>query len=132
MQAMLQMPIRWIVLPLALIAAGCVALPDNASYLYGERYYLAKRNTYPTRVTAVDGWSTMPYQNPVRVEPGERLITLATPPAAGFRVSESREIQFTVEPCKYYYFVAERDNRLQQEWRPVIDYMEDRGGKGCN
>lgn len=126
------MRIRWIVLTLALLAAGCVALPENASYLYGDRYHLAKLNTYPTRVTAVDGRSPILNQNPVPVEPGEHVITLVTPPAAGFRLPETREIRMMVEPCKYYYIIAERDNRLQQKWRPAIDYVGDRGGKGCN
>lgn len=125
------MRIRRIVLPLALLAAGCVAFPENASYLYGDRYHVAKLNTFPTRVSAVDGQSAMLNQNPVPVEPGEHVITLVARPVAGFRLPETREIKITVEPCKYYYFVAERDNRLEQKWRPVIDYVGERGGPGC-
>lgn len=123
--------ICWIVPSLAFLAWGCAAIPDNASYLYGDRYNRVNIHTFPTRVTAVDGRSTMLRENPVPVEPGEHVITLVTRPAAGFRVSESRQLKMTVEPCKRYYIVAERDNRLLQDWRPVIDYVMDSAGAGC-
>lgn len=123
----------WCVLaPLALPVAGCASLAENSSYFYGDRYHVAKLNTYPTRVIAVDGRSTMLNQNPVPVEPGERVVTLVTRPTTGFRLPEEREIRLMVEPCKYYYFVAERDNRLVQDWRPMIDHVGERGGAGCN
>jgi len=70
-------------------------------------------------------------ESPVRVEPGEHVISLVTAPAAGFRVAEHREIRLVVEPCKRYYIVAERENALLQAWKPVLDYVEDTGGKGC-
>jgi hypothetical protein len=37
-----------------------------------------------------------------------------------------------VEPCKRYYIVAERENRLFQDWKPAIDHVEHSGGKGCD
>lgn len=108
---------------------GCATLPDNVSYLYGDRYHRARLHTYPTRVTHVDGRSTMFNENPVPVEPGMHVITLAASPAHGFRWPESRQIQLLVEPCKRYYIVAERDYALQRDWRPVVDYvLQDRAG----
>ena len=123
--------VRWIVPPLAFVAAGCVTLPDNVSYLYGDRYFRARLNTFPTRVTEVDGRSTIRNQNPVPVEPGEHVITLWTAPAAGFRLAETRQLKMIVEPCKRYYIIAERENRLLQDWEPVIDYVADSSGGTC-
>ena len=112
--------------------AGCISLADNSSYLHGDRYHVATLNTFATQVIAVDGRSTLLNQNPVPVEPGEHVITLVTRPAAGFRVPVPRELKLNVAPCKNYYFVAERDNRLLQAWRPVLDHAADRRGAGCN
>lgn len=116
---------------LAVALAGCASIPENASYLYGERYYRANIHTFPTVITAIDGRSTMPNSVPVPIDPGQHVIQLGTAPAAGFRVAEMRELRLDVEPCKRYYIVAERGNRLQQDWRPVIEHVEDSGGKNC-
>jgi hypothetical protein len=116
---------------LAVAVAGCTTIPKNASYLYGERYYRANIHTYATVITAIDGRSTMPHAVPVPVEPGPHVIELATAPTAGFRTADTRVVNLNVEPCKRYYIVAERGNRLQQNWRPVIEYVEAAGGKDC-
>ncbi len=97
---------------------------NNASYLYGDRYHRASLYTYPTRVTHVDGRSTMFGENPVPIEPGEHVITLEAAPVPGFRQPESREMKLLVEPCKRYYLVAERDHRLEKDWRPKVDYVQ--------
>ena len=113
----------------ATLLAGCATVPGNASYLYGDRYHRAKLHTYPTRVTHIDGRSTMFNENPVPIEPGIHVVTLEAAPVRGFQQPESREIRLQVEPCKRYYLVAERDYALQRDWRPVVDYvMSDRAG----
>ena len=103
---------------------GCATVPDNASYLYGDRYNRARLHTYPTRVTHVDGRSTMFNENPVPIEPGMHVITLQAAPVPGFRQPEARELKLMVEPCKRYYLVAERDYGLEKDWRPVVDYVQ--------
>lgn len=127
------MSILWVLPPFFLLAAGCATIySDQVSYLYGNRIFRANIHTFPTQVTAVDGRSTMIRETPVRVEPGEHLISLVTAPAAGFRVAEHREIKLMVEPCRRYYIVAERENRLLQAWKPKIEYVEHTGGRGCS
>ena len=116
---------------LSFVLAGCATYPDNVSYLYGERIHRANIHTYSTAITAVDGRATMTHSEPVIVEPGLRVIQLATAPAAGFRMPETRELHLQVEPCKRYYIVAERGNRLQKDWHPVIDHVESTGGSNC-
>ena len=122
---------RMMILALLAAFAGCATNPENVSYLYGDRYNRANIHTFPTVITAVDGRSTMPRQVPVQVDPGPHVIELATAPTAGFRFADSRELKLNVEPCKRYYIVAERENRLQQDWRPVIEYVEHAGGSKC-
>lgn len=127
------MSILWVLPPFFLFAAGCATTySDQVSYLYGNRIFRANIHTFPAVITAVDGRSTMLGESPVRVEPGEHVISLVTAPAAGFRVAEHREIRLMVEPCKRYYIVAERENRLLQAWKPTLDYVENTGGKGCS
>jgi hypothetical protein len=116
---------------LAAAVAGCATYPENASYLYGERYYRANIRTYPTNITAVDGEPTMRRvgygYGYVPIEPGPHVIRLVTAPTAGLSVPQEREMNLNIEPCKLYYIVAERDNRLLQEWRPVVEYVGDAG-----
>jgi hypothetical protein len=117
---------------LAAALAGCATYSENASYLYGERYYRANIHTYATVITAVDGQATMLRSVPVPIEPGQHVVELVTAPAAGFRIPETRALTLNVEPCKRYFIVAERDNRLQQNWRPVVEHVDDAGGRKCH
>ena len=116
---------------LAAALAGCATYPENVSFLYGERYYRANSHTFATVITAVDGQSTMLRSVQVPIEPGPHVVRLTTAPAAGFPIPEMRELNLNVEPCKRYYIVAERDNRLLQNWRPVIERVDDAGGSNC-
>ena len=106
------------------LLAGCATIPDNVSYLYGDRYHRAKLYTYPTRVTHIDGRSTMFNENPVPIEPGEHVITLSAAPVRGFEQPESRDIKLRIEPCKRYYLNAQYKNNIDIEWKPVVDYVE--------
>jgi hypothetical protein len=117
---------------LAATLAGCATYSEQASYLYGERYYRANSHTFATNVTAVDGHSTILRSVPVPIEPGEHVIQLVTAPVAGFTIPEYRELNLNVEPCKRYYIVAERDNRLEQNWRPVIERVEHAPSPACH
>ena len=111
------------------LIAGCATLPDDVAYLYGNRYHPARLHTYATRVTHIDGQATMFNENPVPVTPGTHVVRLSTLPVPGFRYSEPREMKLVVEPCKRYYLVAERDYPLQNDWRPVVDYVGDSAGR---
>ena len=116
-----------------LLAAGCATpYSDQVSYLYGNRTVRTNIHTFPTQITAVDGGSTLIGENPVRVEPGEHVISLVTAPAAGFRLPVHREMKLVVEPCRRYYIVAGRASRLLQDWKPVIEYVEPTGTRGCS
>jgi hypothetical protein len=121
-----------VALVLCLTLVGCsTTYSDQVSFLDGDRFYRANIHTSPTRITAVDGESTFIRENPVRVEPGEHVVRVVTAPTAGFTVAEARELKLNIEPCSRYFIVAERDNRLLQDWRPVVDHVAPSGGKRC-
>jgi hypothetical protein len=123
---------RQLVILLALISGACSSTySDQVSFLDGDRFYAANIRTFTTRVTGVDGKTTLARENPVRVEPGEHVIRVVTAPTAGFSAAEPREMKLLVEPCKRYYIVAVRDNRLLQDWEPVLEYVGPSGGRGC-
>jgi hypothetical protein len=125
-------PSRMMILGLLAAAlAGCATYSKEVSYLYGERYNRTNIHTFATIITAIDGESTAQRAVPVPIEPGQHVISLATAPVAGFRIPQTRDISLNVEPCKRYFIVAERDNRLQQNWRPLVDYVDDAGGNYC-
>lgn len=110
----------------ALVLAGCATEPF--SYLDGRRYFQAQMNVSNAAVVSVDGKDYV--QNPVRIEPGTRQITLQAPPVGGFRFAEKRMMTLDVQPCKHYYFAAVRDTALSQDWQPKVDYVQDIAGCG--
>ncbi len=108
----------------AALLAGCATEPF--SYLDGRRYFRAEMNTHNASVVSVDGKHYV--QNPVRIEPGRRMIVLQAPPVAGFRFGTERTMELDIEPCKRYYFAAVRKTALDQDWQPRIDYVEQIAG----
>ena len=105
----------------AALLAGCASEPF--SYLESRRYFYTDVTSYNAQVISVDGKGYL--QQPVRIEPGPHTIVLQAPPAAGLRPeSVQRALELNVEPCKRYYFAAVRNNPLQQEWEPKVDYVE--------
>ena len=122
---------KWILFSALLSISGCATYPGDVSYFYGERYHRTKLRTYPTVITAIDGRSTLINSSPVPVESGPHVLRLATAPVAGFRFPQERDLKMVVEPCTRYFIVAERDNSLAQDWRPVIDHAERASGGDC-
>lgn len=115
----------------AALLGGCASYPAGTSLVDGNRYHLANMHTYATRVTKVDGVDTLVNQNPVPIEPGQHVLTLETRPVSGFRIPVERTLALEVAPCQRYYIVAERDNRLAQDWTPRVEYQEFAPGFGC-
>jgi hypothetical protein len=112
-------------LKLALLAAltalaGCATQPF--SYIDGNRYFLATLNTYSVIVLDVDGQSYN--RNPVMVDPGKRVIRVQGPAAAGFTYGETKSFTLDVKPCTRYYLKAVKQNPLQQDFTPEVDYAE--------
>lgn len=113
-------------LKLILVAAmtaltGC-ATYDTFSYIDGNRYFRATLNTYSVIVLDVDGISDL--RNPVIIDPGKHVIRVQGPAAAGFNFGEVRSLTLDVKPCVRYYLKAVKQNPLQQDFKPEVDYEE--------
>ena len=117
---------------LASLVAGLAscATREEFSYLDGERWVRSELLTYDTVILAVDGHSYT-YNDRIRVEPGEHHIVFETQPAAGFTFSPRKELVLNVEPCTRYYFEAKRQNALQQDFEPRVNYKYYIGGCGA-
>ena len=103
-----------------LALAGCATPPF--SYIDGNRYFKADDHSYSVIVLDVDGRSDM--RNPVMVEPGRKVIRVQGPPATGFPQGEIRTLTLDVKPCTRYYLKAVKQNPVQQDFEPKVDYVE--------
>ena len=104
-----------------LTLAGCATVGEF-SYIDGRRYFQSEMNTYSVVVLDIDGKSYT--TNPVLIEPGMRAIRVQGPPTAGFRQGETRTLNLDVKPCTRYYLKAVKENPLQQDFTPAVDYQE--------
>ncbi|MGA0609917.1 hypothetical protein [Caldimonas sp. KR1-144] len=121
-------PLRALCLATAgLLLAGC-ATGYHYSELRGQRYFKAPIDTYPVIISKVDGKST-PIGGPVLVDPGQRAVTLQGPPGgAGKRNVDEVTLNMDVKPCTRYYIVAVKDNALNVDFKPKVDYEESIAG----
>ncbi len=100
--------------------AGCATAPF--SYIDGNRYYKAELNSYSVIVLDIDGRSRL--VNPIPVDPGQHVIRVQGPAAAGFTYGETRALTLDVKPCTRYYLKAVKKNSLDQDFEPQVDYVE--------
>jgi hypothetical protein len=106
----------------ALLAAGCASTDYHWSQLDGTRYHRTSIDTYPVMVVRVDDRSEL--DNPVRVDPGARRVTVQAPPGRAQRVGELRSIDLQVAPCTRYYLVALKTSPLTSDFTVRIDHQE--------
>jgi hypothetical protein len=114
------MKLKLILLAAIAALAGCAHEPF--AYIDGNRYFLANKDTYSVIVLDVDGESYN--RNPVMVDPGKRVLRLQGPATAGFTYGETRTLTLDVKPCTRYYLRAQKQNPLQQDFTPGVDYEE--------
>lgn len=113
---------------LGLLALGGCANVVNTSLLDGSHQFgQAELNTYPVTVLAVDKEYTID-RNPVRAEPGARVLRVSTRPVAGFHEPVVKDVPLTIEPCKRYYLAAKRINPLAQDFELIVQQVEERPG----
>jgi len=99
--------------------AGCAA---PCSYIDGNRYFQADINSSSVIVLDVNGRSDT--RNPVMVDPGKHVIRVQGPAPGGFRFGEVRTLTLEVKPCTRYYLKAVRQNSLQLDFEPKVDFEE--------
>jgi len=114
------MKLKLTVLAAIAALAGCAHEPF--AYIDGNRYFLAELNTFSVIVLDVDGSSYN--RNPVMIEPGKHVIRVQGPAVGGFTYGEVRSLTLDVKPCMRYYLKAVKQNALQQDFTPAVDYEE--------
>jgi len=105
-----------------LALTGCATYGPTWSEISGDRYTRTTINRAPALIEKVDGYSAYP-SYPIKLDPGSHEIVLqgASRWPGG---APLRTMTLNLEPCKRYYLVAERDHRLEKDWRPVVDYVQ--------
>lgn len=106
----------------AIVLAGCASTDYHYSQLVGRRYFKTNIDTYPVIILAVDGRSFVgPY--PVLVDAGMRNVQLQGPPTV-VDLQLTQTMKLDVKPCTRYYLVAVKQNPLQNDFTPRVDFEE--------
>lgn len=116
-------PLRLAAAALALMLAGCASTSTGYHYsqLVGKRYFKTNIDTYPVLILDVDGRSFVGV--PVLVDAGMRDVLLQGPPTT-VDLQLTQVMKLDVKPCTRYYLVAVKQNPLQNEFTPRVDYEE--------
>jgi hypothetical protein len=102
--------------------AGCASAPF--SQLDGYRWYKTGLNTYDVTIISVDGEHYIQRGTPIMIQPGQHKIVVQGPPTAGFHYGAQRTLDLNVEPCTRYWLEARKQNALQQDFEPAVNYQE--------
>jgi hypothetical protein len=108
----------------AALLSGC-ASSFHDSYLIGQRYFKTNIDTQPVIILGVDNWDTT--ERRVLVTPGERVIRVQALPVPG-APWETASLKLDVQPCFTYYIVAVRQNPIEPNFTPRVDYAEPLAG----
>ncbi len=116
---------------LGLIAtlAGVVGLSACATtqpfaQLDGYRWNKTGLDTFDVTIISVDGEHYIQRGSPIMIAPGQHKIVVQGPPTAGFRYGEQRTLDLNVEPCMRYWLEARKQNALQQDFTPAVNYSD--------
>ena len=107
-------------------STGCAGLKQPFSQVDGRRYFLTNIDTFPVLIIRVDDRDTL--DNPTFIEPGLRKVVVQGPPDGARRFGEQRTFELNAAPCKRYYLVAVKPNRLVADFTVRIDFEEPIGG----
>ena len=106
---------------IASMLAGCASTSYHYSQLVGARYFKTNIDTYPVLILEVDGRSVIDV--PVLVDAGIRNVLLQGPPTA-VSLQLTQTMKLDVKSCTRYYLVAVKQNPLQNEFMPRVDFEE--------
>jgi len=111
--------------------AGCATSIQPFSQIDGYRWNKVGLNTFDVIIISVDGehYVQRGYL-PVMIPPGQHKIIVQGPPTAGFSYGSQRTLDLNVEPCTRYWLEARKQNALQQDFEPAVNYAEPISGCG--
>jgi hypothetical protein len=116
-------PLRIGLIAAAIGLAAC-ATTEPFSQLDGYRWNKAGIDTFDVTIISVDGEHYIQRGTPIMVKPGLHKIVVQGPPTGGFRFGQQRTLELNVEPCTRYWLEARKENSLQQDFMPAVNYSE--------
>ena len=106
------------------LLTSCQTWGPTWSEITGARYNVTIVNRRPAIIDRVDDQGAFPNPNLIKVTPGEHRLVVQGP-APGWPGGPPLQVMMlNVEPCKRYYINAQFQSTIQQEWTPVVDYVE--------
>jgi hypothetical protein len=118
------------ILPCVLVAAAVLATAGCETYksfsqLDGYRWSKVDLNTFDVTIIAVDDKHYVQQGLvPIMIEPGPHKIMVQGPPTRGFPQGQMRTLELNVEPCTRYWLEARKQNQIQQDFEPAVNYEE--------
>ena len=106
------------------LLTGCQTWGPTWSEITGARYNVTIVNRRPAIIDRVDDQGAFPNPNLIKVEPGEHRLVVQGPAPGWPGGPPLHVMMLNVEPCKRYYINAQFQSTIQQEWTPVVDYVE--------
>jgi len=105
--------------------AGCATSIQPFAQIDGYRWNKVGLNTFDVIIISVDGEHYVQRGGlPVMIQPGQHKIIVQGPPTAGFSYGAQRTLDLNVEPCTRYWLEARKQNALQQDFEPAVNYEE--------
>ena len=119
----------WLVPALALPALeGCQTWGPTWSEVTGQRYNVTISNRRPAIIDRVDDRGSFPDPRVIRMTPGEHRLVVQGPAPGWIGGPPLHVMMLDAKPCKRYYVNAQFASPIQQEWTPVVDYVENIAG----
>jgi hypothetical protein len=109
------------------LLTSCQTWGPTWSEITGSRYNVTIVNRRPAIIDRVDDQGAFPNPNLIKVTPGEHRLVVQGPAPGWAGGPPLHVMMLNVEPCKRYYINAQFQSTIQQEWTPVVDYVESIG-----
>jgi len=106
------------------LLTGCQTWGPTWSEITGARYNVTIVNRRPAIIDRVDDRGAFPNPNLIKVTPGEHRLVVQGPAPGWAGGPPLQVMMLDAAPCKRYYINAQFTSPIQQEWTPVVDYVE--------
>jgi hypothetical protein len=107
----------------AVVLPGCQSWGPTWSEVSGRQYVGGTLYRRPAIIEHIDNQGAF-VSDPIKVESGNHRIELSAPVPRWPGGSDIKVMNLNLEPCKRYYFNAQFENNVSQNWVPVIDYVD--------
>ncbi|MFO1309044.1 MAG: hypothetical protein U1F64_11455 [Burkholderiales bacterium] len=118
------MRLRFAVLAIPAVLAGCATWGPTWSEVTGRRFNLAVADRRAVEIVSVGeagGWVN---SDPLKVVPGRQRVVVASFPHAGFLGGRQQEFELDIKPCMRYYVNAQFESSISPRFEIVVDQVE--------